>query len=200
MTTAMSERKATSHARIVGVAARLFRRFGYHATGVDTLMAQAGLTRGGFYAHFRDKSALLTETLRLIFADSRANLLARGMEERRGRAWIEAAAERYTSWKHRMRAEDGCAVPALGPEVARSPRHVREAFAQEIDELLAGVAERLESDRTSPAEARERAEALLSAWGGAMVLARAMPDRDRGEPFLTAVRNASVRIGVPADD
>jgi TetR/AcrR family transcriptional regulator, transcriptional repressor for nem operon len=198
-TRATSERKANSHARIVAVASRLFRRFGYRGTGVDTLMAEAGLTRGGFYAHFQDKSTLLVETLRHIFADSRANLLARGLEDERGRAWVEAAALRYASWKHRMRSEDGCAVPTLGPELARAPRAVRQAFAEEIEALVTGIAGRLETECVGPDDARERAEVLLATWIGAMVLARAIPDREHAEPFLTAVRNASVRIAAPEE-
>jgi TetR/AcrR family transcriptional regulator, transcriptional repressor for nem operon len=55
--------KDTSHERIVTVAAKNFRRLGIAAAGMTGIMAEAGLTNGGFYSHFRSKSDLVREGL-----------------------------------------------------------------------------------------------------------------------------------------
>jgi len=185
------EHKPRTHARIVGVASRLFRRDGYQSTGVDRLMSAAGLTRGGFYAHFRDKTQLLIESLELAFDESRANLLERGHEDLVGEAWVRAAARRYLSPEHRSGLADGCAVPALGSEVARAPRPVQRAFARRITELIEAMAERMGGG----AHARRRALALLSSWVGAMVLSRAVGDEALGEEILAASRDAQPGAG-----
>ncbi|MBK9001324.1 MAG: TetR/AcrR family transcriptional regulator [Myxococcales bacterium] len=178
------EHKPKTHARIVAVASRLFRQEGFRATGVDRLMSAAGLTRGGFYAHFRDKAQLLIESLERAFDESHANLLERGHEELEGEAWARAASRRYLSDEHRAGLADGCAVPALGAEVARAPRSVQKVFARRIDGLLDAMAERLGGG----VRARRRAIALLSSWVGALVLARAVGDKELGAEILGAVR------------
>ena len=91
------EHKAKTHARIVQVASRLFRRKGYQATGVDQLMSAAGLTRGGFYSHFRNKTQLLIESLELAFDESTANLLERGHQELEGRGFLAPLAASATA-------------------------------------------------------------------------------------------------------
>jgi AcrR family transcriptional regulator len=183
------EHKPRTRERIVEAATRLFRESGYGATGIDALMAKAGLTRGGFYAHFREKAALFADTVALGFAESRANLLSNGLDDLRGRAWVEAATRRYLSAIHRERRDVGCVAAALASEVARAPRGVRKAFAEGAAALIDGMAARLGDDR----EARARAIGLLSTWIGALVLARAVPDGDLAEEILDAAKAASAQ-------
>lgn len=179
------DHKPKTHARIVRVASRLFREAGFQATGVDRLMSAAGLTRGGFYAHFRDKTQLLVESLELVLDESRANLLERGLGELEGEAWARAAAKRYLSPGHRSAPGDGCPVPALGAEVARAPRSVQRAFAARLDGILTGMAARLGGG----AAGRRRAIQLLSSWVGALLLSRAVGERRLGEEILAATRD-----------
>ena len=54
---ATQSRKEASHERIVDVASRAIRRSGYDGTGVADIMKEAGLTHGGFYAHFASREA-----------------------------------------------------------------------------------------------------------------------------------------------
>ena len=58
-----ADQKEKTRSRIVRAAGKVFRRQGYHAAGVDKVMAEAGLTAGGFYAHFDSKQALLAEAI-----------------------------------------------------------------------------------------------------------------------------------------
>lgn len=177
--------KTERRARIVDAAARLFRKKGFAETSVGDVMQGAELTHGGFYGYFEDKVALFSEALGEAFAQARDNLLARGLEDLRGEAWVDAAAARYATMKHRDVPELGCAVPALGAEVARGPRAVRRRFGHEVRATIEAMAERLDGD---PEEAKRRAARLLATWVGALLIARATDDRKFAAWILDAAR------------
>jgi len=175
------EHKPRTHARIVEVASRLFREDGMQATGIDRLMAEAGLTRGGFYAHFSSKAGLFAEALRHAFAEARENLLGKGLERLSGREWILGATRRYLARDHEESPGRGCAIPTLGAEVARAPDEVRDAFADEVRQVIDGLVARSGADR-------DKATALLATWVGAVTIARALPDEREADKVLQAVR------------
>jgi TetR/AcrR family transcriptional regulator, transcriptional repressor for nem operon len=185
------EHKDRTHARIVEKASRLFRRDGYAKTGVDALMSAAGLTRGGFYAHFRDKAALLIEALDRAFDESHDNLFAGRMSELSGPAWLSAAQERYLSDSHRESPALGCAVPSLGAEVSRAPLRVRRRFGMHVERMLSGITQRLGGGP----DARRRAIVLLSSWAGAMLLSRAVGDPELADEITGSVRAHWQRAG-----
>ena len=178
-----SEQKARSRARIVEAAARLFRGRGYRDTSVDDLMADAGLTRGGFYAHFESKAALLSAALEAAFAEARCNLFEGRLASLRGEAWVRAAATRYLSPAHQERAGAGRAPPPLGAEVARAEPEVRDTFEAEVRAVLDAMTERLDGDRA-------RALRLLSTWVGATLLSRAVRSPRLADAIRRAAREA----------
>lgn len=178
-----SDQKAHSRSRIIAAAARLFRERGYVRTSVDDLMAEAGLTRGGFYAHFANKAALFQAALEAAFAQSAENLLGRGLDDVGGEPWLERARQRYLSSAHLESPANGCAIPSLGSEVARAEPSVREAFGSGTDALVSKLAARLGGD---PARARARVIRELARWSGALLLARAVSDPTLREEILAA--------------
>src|SRR5512132_2494841 len=99
--------KAATHGRIVSSAGRLLRRSGLAGASVPAVMRGAGLTVGGFYAHFRSKRAMDAEVLRTLLAE-RAALWFSGLEESSGAAWVTRAVKRYLSPAHRDAPEEGC--------------------------------------------------------------------------------------------
>lgn len=174
-----------TRAAIVDAAARLFRRDGFDKTSVAGLMSAAGLTHGGFYAHFRDKEALMVAALERAFDQSEHNLLEGKLADLEGGAWRDHAAGRYLAMSHRGAAAEGCALPALGAEVSRAPRRVRSVFAARLERLALRIEERLGG--RSP-EARAEALRSLALWAGAQLLARAVPDRALAQEILDAAR------------
>src|SRR5580700_8650326 len=96
--------KEQTRAKILQAAGKVFRREGYHAAGVDKVMEEAGLTAGGFYAHFGSKEALLAEALAPAAAEAGVPR-DKDLEGITGRAWAEAFVERYLSPSHRLRTE-----------------------------------------------------------------------------------------------
>ncbi len=119
-------RKELSHARIVDVASRAIRRAGYRGVGVADIMKEAGLTHGGFYAHFASRDAMLVEAMQHAGQSNLASL-AQGIERRlrMGGTRFRALVETYLHDAHIGRTEDGCIVAALASEMTREEDAVR---------------------------------------------------------------------------
>jgi len=178
-------RKEATHERIVETAARAIRRCGYGGTGVAEVMKEAGLTHGGFYAHFESREGMLAEAADRAGADTVA-FLTRVAAEAPAQQALEAMIRSYLSKEHIDSAETGCAVAALGSEMPRQATKVRRAATRRIKEMIDLVARTL-PDWGKP-EAHEQALVTLSTALGALVLARAVDD-----PKLSdAVRNAAL--------
>ncbi len=179
-----------TRAKILRAAGKVFRREGYHAAGVDKVMEEAGLTAGGFYAHFASKEALLAEAL----VQAAAGVL-RGehIEHLTGRAWAEAFVHRYLSPAHRGKTEDGCPLPPLISEVARAGGSVKASFEAIIREL----ATRLQGQEVRYLS-EDRALAVLALCVGGLGIARSVEDEALAERILAACRDLA-KLGLFAD-
>ena len=115
-------RKEATHERIVDAAARAIRRSGYDGTGVADIMKDAGLTHGGFYAHFNSREAMLAEAADRAGADTVATM-TRVADAAAPDQALQAIIRAYLSKAHVEAVETGCAVAALGSEMRRqAPR------------------------------------------------------------------------------
>ncbi len=179
-------RKELSHERIVGAAARAIRRGGFQGVGVADIMKEAGLTHGGFYAHFASRNALLAEALERAGQDSAAKV-KQGTAARQasGASALRALVDGYLSDRHLGNIETGCPVAALLSEMPRQSAEVREASAQRVRGLLDTVRRALPS--RAPADS---APAIASQLVGALQLARAVGDNAEGRALLNASRRA----------
>ena len=164
------------------------RKDGQATTGIDRVMAEAGLTHGGFYAHFRDKTVLFAEAVEEAFDQAERNLFSKGMEGLRGREYVEAATARYLSAAHRAKPGEGCAIPSLGAEVSRAPAHVKKTFA----ERTARIAEKIASHLDGASDGAV-AYQLLSFWVGTLLVARNLPDKAAAQ-LLDRARIGALRI------
>ena len=160
----------------------MFREKGFDGVGVADLMKGAGLTHGGFYGHFQSKEELAARacTRALEASEERwTKLVDDAPDESLG-----AVVSSYLSPRHRDHPGRGCAMAALGSDMARQESAVRRAFTQGIRPLLA-ILERIVPGR-GPAARRERALATMAGLVGALVLARAVEDPELSEEFLRA--------------
>jgi AcrR family transcriptional regulator len=184
-------RKEATHDRIVEAAARAIRRSGYHGTGVAEIMKEAGLTHGGFYAHFESRDRMLAEAADRAGADGMA-VLARVAAAAPPNKALEAILRAYLSKEHVEGVETGCAIAALGSEMPRQVPRVRRAATRRIKEMIDLVGRQL-PDWGGPG-AHERALVTVATALGALVLARAVDD-----PKLSdAVRQAALKHLTPA--
>ncbi|HUY75357.1 MAG TPA: TetR/AcrR family transcriptional regulator [Ktedonobacterales bacterium] len=123
--------KAQTRARILTEAAHAFREEGIEGVGIPAVMERAGLTHGGFYAHFPTKDALVAEACAEGFAEAEERLLRRAAATEPEDA-MRAIITGYLSRKHRDDPATGCMIPALATEIARAPQETRAAFTQAL--------------------------------------------------------------------
>jgi TetR/AcrR family transcriptional repressor of nem operon len=163
-------KKRRTHDRIIASAGRIARQNGLAAASVSRVMRGAGLTIGGFYAHFRSKRAMDAEVVKATLGDSS----------------IPWSVDRYLTSAHRDNARHGCAFPAMLSEVARADEPTRMAMARALDARareLAGPAR-----GRGGAAARQRALATLALCVGGLALARATRGHPASDEVLTACR------------
>lgn len=186
-------RKEVTHERIVEVAARAIRRSGYGGTGVADIMKEAGLTHGGFYAHFASREALLAEA-----ADRAGAEAVAAAAQISGSAPPEQALQAllcsYLSQAHVDGIELGCPIAALGSEVPRQTPEVRRVVTRRIKEMIDVVARQLPD--WGQAGAHEHALVTVATMVGTLLLARAVDDPRLSEALL----EASLKHLVPEAD
>jgi TetR/AcrR family transcriptional repressor of nem operon len=181
------EHKLETHARIVKKASVRLREQGAHGVGVADLMKDAGLTHGGFYAHFDSREALVIEAF--------AHAMDRGNERWRKLAEqtppdkrLAAIVDSYLTKAHRDDPGNGCAIPTLGAEIARESPKTRKAFAARVERMIATLAALIpEVPRKA---ARKQATAAIATMMGTLVLARIAGNGEFSDEILGAGREA----------
>jgi len=193
----VSREKATENRRrIVHAASRLFRERGIEGTGVDSISAAVDLTHGAMYSQFGSKEAIAVEALRSALAGSRRVWL-RQLEKRGRKTALTAIVQGYLSALHRDEPGTGCLVAALGAEISRQPRGVRDAFTAEFKEALMFLSELLADDENE--FNGDDTLALFATMAGALMLSRAVSDRELSDRILT-VTTAWIDRAVKAGD
>jgi AcrR family transcriptional regulator len=188
--TALTKKEMT-HQRILQTAAKIIRRDGFDALAVADVMKQAGLTHGGFYAHFANRDALLAEALGYagsesaeVLRQSLAQAIAEGIEP------ITAFIEIYLSEQHLNNCTEGsgCPVAALGSDFFRLDATTK-AVAGKLIEAYVEKVQSLSNQTLS----RERAFMLTSSLVGTLQLARGLKGTAQASFYLTASREDLVR-------
>ncbi len=185
------EHKQRTRARIVRAAGRVFRRRGLNEAGVAEVMRAAGLTHGGFYAHFRSKATLTAA----VFAEAHHALqaLRKAVEEWKAAGRAHPLVRIYLSRWHCEHRDVGCLLPALAGDLTRAPRAVQRAFSQALPGYVAEIsAMAFDGRRDDP-----RAVPLIAALAGALLLARAVGDPAESDRILRACRRTILATFFP---
>jgi TetR/AcrR family transcriptional regulator, transcriptional repressor for nem operon len=184
-----AEHKEATRRRIVETAGRRFKRDGIDGSGIATLMADAGLTNGAFYAHFDSKDDLVAK----VVGDQLGRQASAFSELPAGRAGLEAFVGEYLSPAHRDHPDVGCPSAALLDEVGRCPEEIRTAYTAGAKAILGEICTRLSPD--DPESARGNALALFTMLVGSMQLARAVSDTTLSDAVLEeGIRSAEALI------
>jgi AcrR family transcriptional regulator len=178
-------RKELTHARILDAAAAMVRRNGYAATGVAEVMKEAGLTHGGFYAHFGSRAELLAEAIEHAGIDS-LDRMRKVTERAPPKDALMAFVDAYLSDAHAAAPQGGCTFAALGTETPRQAPEVRAVHARRLREM-ADFIERQMPGWGGPGQ-HDKALAVYSCLVGAMVLARAADDKRVSKDIRAAAR------------
>ena len=184
-----AEHKQKTREKVLDAAAEAIRAEGPHKLGVAGVMAKAGLTHGGFYAHFQSKEDLVAATIEHMFARSRLvrldNDASLGPAEK-----LNAFIDWYLSPAHRD-SPAGCALPALAADAQRLTPEVRDAYSKGMAGMTGRVAELLR--QLGRAEAEDLATSTVAEMVGGLMLARAEPDITRSDLMLERSKHVLVQ-------
>src|SRR6201997_1450568 len=183
------EHKLETHARIVKKASVRLREKGAHGVGVADLMKDAGLTHGGFYAHFDSREALVIEAFAHAMDRSSGPWRHLGVETAPDKR-LPRILDSYLTPLHRDDPGHGCAVPSLGAEIARESPKTRKAFAAKLEQMIDMMAEQIPD--ASGKTARKRAAATLATMMGTLVLSRIAGTSEFSDEILAAGREAAL--------
>ena len=176
-----AEHKLKTRKKVLDAAAEAIRLEGPHKVGVAGVMAKAGLTHGGFYAHFESKDDLVAHAITHMF-DTSAQRRLDSMKDLAPAEALEAYIDFYLSQGHRDARTTGCAMPALAADLPRLTPACQESFAAGVRRLTGRIAELIAGmDRPN---ADDLASSMVAELVGALSLARAEPDRDRSDLIL----------------
>ncbi|QIO34590.1 TetR/AcrR family transcriptional regulator [Bradyrhizobium sp. 1(2017)] len=183
------EHKQETHDRIVKKASVRLREKGAHGIGVADLMKEAGLTHGGFYAHFDSREALVIEAFAYAMdrsMDHWRKLTGEAVPEKR----LALVMESYLSALHRDNPGHGCSIPALGAEIARESPKTRKAFAGKLDEMIEMMTDYIPN--LPRKAARKQAIATLATMAGTMLLARIAGSSELSDEVLKAGKDSAL--------
>ncbi|AQZ34080.1 transcriptional regulator, TetR family [Pseudomonas sp. NFACC19-2] len=179
----MSGRKSETRTRILAAAGRVLAERGPGDSAVAEVMAEAGLTVGGFYAHFASKDALMLEAFRQLLR-VRRDRLAQVDQSLTGRERRVLLAAFYLSRRHRDDADERCPLPSSLAEIARLPDGFRQTLAEHIELITAQM--------SGTPEEGDVALADLALMIGGLALARALGPGELSDRVLRAAKSAVV--------
>ena len=184
------EQKQATRRRIIEAAGRRLKRDGIDGSGIATLMADAGLTNGAFYAHFKSKEDLVANALAEQLRKQRESFSAQPP----GRAGLEQIVRAYLSVEHRDNTEGGCPSAALLDEIGRSTDVTKRAYTDGLLVEIDDIAARLASD--DPNWARMKTLSVFALMVGTLQVSRALADRQLADEVLEhGIQNALALLG-----
>lgn len=187
-----SAHKAKVRDRILDEAARALRTAGTEGLSVANLMQRAGLTHGGFYAHFANRDDLVVHAIDRMFEDS-SRLWAPWLGADGDAPDLGKLVDSYLSESAMRNHDRGCPLPWLSGEVPRMPPPAQARFHAAIARMREGIARTLRKHGRSPDRAQALAGSAVAEMVGAMALARAMGEDDAARDLLAVSRDAIKR-------
>ncbi|MFJ4145451.1 TetR/AcrR family transcriptional regulator [Pseudomonas sp. NPDC089734] len=179
----MADKKAQTRERILDAASAALIGRGPEQPSVNEIMGAAGLTVGGFYAHFESKEALMLEAFDRLLRQRRAAMAQ--MDEQlpcQERRALMAAF--YLSRKHRDTSEQACPLPSTVGDIPRLPEGFQAVLAEHLELMVAQL--------SSCPEESDKVLADVALMVGGLVLARALGTGDLSDRVLRAAKSAVV--------
>ncbi len=175
------EHKRQTRDRIVESAATALRAKGLDGVSIAEIMAEAGLTHGGFYAHFESKDELVDAALGRASRQTIERLSdTRVPNDQR----MDAVLDRYLSAAHAAHPEFGCPLAALGSELVRGSDRIRDGVATRVAQRIEWVRRLLPEGEAT----EENATAIVATMLGGVLLAR-MVAPEKSDAVLEATRS-----------
>ncbi len=177
---------------IVSSARALFNRYGYHSVSIDQVMADAGLTRGGFYSYFANKEELYAEAITRILVEQPSENWEGVDLHGNGVIVARKIVEAYLSEQHLEDVDGTCPLIAQPNDVSRGGEILREAYEEVLRAMVGLMESQVASGNRPP---REKALAIATLCVGGMVLARSVGDQSLGDDIREAAQNLALEVG-----
>jgi AcrR family transcriptional regulator len=188
------EHKQATRQRIIETSGRRFKRDGIDGSGIATLMADAGLTNGAFYAHFASKEDLVATAVAEQLREQRENFTTLAP----ARAGVEQIVRAYLSVEHRDHPDDGCPSAALLDEIGRCTDTTKQAYTDGLLAVIDDLADRLAPEDTQ--SARVKILSVFAMMIGTLQLSRALVDHHLADAVLEqGTHNALTLLGITHD-
>ena len=171
--------KQEKRQELLKISGQIAKAQGFANTGVDSFMKAADMTSGAFYSHFSSKQDLFQALIQNELEHSIQQWQTNPHDD--PKAWIEFEIERYLSLSHVQHVEQGCVLPALASEVARSSEHIKQAFQTELMRGHALFTQHLNS--------AEQAWALICQMVGTIFLARSIADHELQQTMIESSKH-----------
>jgi TetR/AcrR family transcriptional regulator, transcriptional repressor for nem operon len=184
-----ADQKAKAREALLHAATKALRQSGFNGIGVDALAASAGVTSGAFYSNFSGKEALLKEVIDANLGQPFIDTDSGTAAERRQR--LKDYLEMYISAQHCADPANGCVMPTLSADVARSGEAVRETYGRRMRELVDKTARVIGGE---PVDAEKRAWSVVTLMVGAVSIARALPQGPEAQAVLDAALQQAVAL------
>ncbi len=175
--------KEKTHRKLLLAAGKLFRKSGFKGVSVERVMKQAGLTHGGFYAHFKSKTQLIAETFAV---DAGLLRMLREKETASGAARVLSG---YMAPENRSEVAAGCPLAALPADVSRSNATIKAAYTARVAELLSLLADRMPAQLDNVERETRAMETMVLALGSVM-FSQALSDKELADRLQNVCRHA----------
>ncbi|PNG26775.1 TetR/AcrR family transcriptional regulator [Methylocella silvestris] len=184
-----TDQKAKAKKSILQAGAKALRTNGFNGIGVDGLASTAGVTSGAFYSNFSSKEELLKEVIDAFLGNPFIDVGTGTAAERQER--LIDYLKMYISSGHRSDPANGCVMPSLSSDVARSSDAVREVYERKMTELMKKMSSVMGG---LPAERETKAWTILIVMIGAVSIARALPAGKSAEKVLKTALKAAIEM------
>ena len=194
-----AEHKEQTRTKVVSAAGQVFRQQGYGGAGIDALTKAAGVTNGAFYGHFKSKGEAFRTAVLAGMEDLRLGIAALKAEQPGD--WLKTFVGYYLGFKRTCDLGESCALPTLSADVMRADEGTRQAYTEELERLVAEIAEGLPKAATRDAadiSAEDQALLLLAQLTGGVTLARAVNDPALSEKIARLVTAEALRRTSPS--
>lgn len=191
------DQKMESRQKIIEAAATRIRTEGVEGASVAKVMSDAGLTHGGFYAHFKNKSDLLKAALESSLVETRKLWISNNNKM----PWIRRVAKlarRYLTIPHRDTLEKSCSLAALVTDAARGGQELKESYQHELHKSLSAICG--ENFNNAASNQQEEALAFMALMIGGLNLSRAVADEELSKQILKACKKVSGRMALPNEN
>lgn len=182
------EHKQQSREKILASASRLFPRKGYDSVSIDMLMDDAGLTRGAFYNHFRNKDEVYAEAI--IYASLRSPISLEKAKASSLKIWFDKTIGRYMSRDHVDEAPSPCPIAFLVTDIGQRQGTIRNTYTRVFKNLSYTIKKRLQGNGVK----RETAMAVSAMMIGAVAVARALDDQKTADRLLANCRETAKEL------